>query len=115
MQLMEKKGHRQVMAKVSTTTTKEQNYFNPLITIGLIVGALVIGILLIWQGVTAAGSPDPTVKHLSPLVAILDVAVLIFREGVECVVVLTAVTASLRGANGSYRKPIGTGVVIGSY
>jgi high-affinity iron transporter len=87
---------------------------NSLMTVGLIGGVLVIAALFIWQGVTAAGTPDPTVPHLSPLVAILDVAALVFREGIECVIVLTAVTASLRGSNSSYRKPIGVGVLIGA-
>lgn len=86
----------------------------PFVTFGLIGAALAIAALLIWQGVTAAGNPDPTVAHLSPLIAILDVTALVFREGIECVVVLTAVTASLRGSNSSYRKPIGLGVVIGA-
>jgi high-affinity iron transporter len=45
---------------------------------------------------------------------VLDIAALVFREGIECVVVLTAVTASLRGSNSSYRKPIGIGVVLGA-
>ncbi|HET8844243.1 MAG TPA: FTR1 family protein [Ktedonobacteraceae bacterium] len=85
-----------------------------LLTGGLIGGALIIAALLTWQGVTAAGSPDPTTTHLSPLVAVLDIASLVFREGIECVVVLMAVTASLRGANQSYRKPIGIGVVVGA-
>lgn len=91
-----------------------QGRSRPLVTFGLIGTALAIAALLIWQGVTAAGNPDPTVAHLSPLTAILDVAALVFREGIECVVVLTAVTASLRGSNSSYRKPIGLGVIIGA-
>src|SRR5262249_45737844 len=55
-----------------------------------------------------------TTAHISPLVAVLEIAALVFREGIECVVVLTAVTASLRGSNSSYRRPIGIGVVIGA-
>jgi high-affinity iron transporter len=86
----------------------------PLVTFGLIVAALLIAALLIWQGVVAAGTPDPTTPHLSPLVAVLDIAALVFREGIECVVVITAVTASLRGSNSSYRKPIGAGVALGA-
>ncbi|HTK09031.1 MAG TPA: FTR1 family protein [Ktedonobacteraceae bacterium] len=96
----------------STTARKTQSP-HPLITGGLICAALVIAVLLVWQGVVAAGTPDPTTPHLSPLVAVLDIASLVFREGIECVVILTAITASLRGANQSYRKPIGLGVVVG--
>ena len=93
---------------------KRPTSLHPLITIGLICAALIIAAFLIWQGVTAAGSPDPTVPHTSPLVAVLDIAALVFREGIECVVILTAITASLRGANRSYRGPIGFGVIVGA-
>ncbi len=85
-----------------------------IMTVGLVVSALLVAALLVWQGVSAAGNPDPTVAHTTPLVAVLDIAALVFREGIECVVVLTAITASLRGANSAYRKPIGVGVVGGS-
>lgn len=99
--------------KTSTASGKTTS-FHPLFTGGLICAALIIAALLIWQGVTAAGNPDPTVAHTSPLVAVLDIAALVFREGIECVVVLTAITASLRGTNRSYRGPIGLGVVVGA-
>lgn len=99
---------------VKKGTPNEPVLARNLVTVCLIAAALVIAALLIWQGATAAGTPDPTAPHLSPLVAILDIAALVFREGIECVVVITAVTASLRGTNSSYRKPIGVGVVIGA-
>jgi high-affinity iron transporter len=94
--------------------TNRPVFSRPLVTTSLLVAALLLAALLIWQGVTAAGNPDPTVAHLSPFTAVLDIAALVFREGIECVVVLTAVTASLRGSNRSYRKPIGAGVLIGA-
>jgi high-affinity iron transporter len=92
----------------------ERKYLHPLVTTSLIGAALIIAALLIWQGVTAAGNPDPTIAHTSPLVAVLDIAALVFREGIECVVVLTAITASLRGSNQAYRGPIGVGVIVGA-
>ena len=77
------------MAKNSPTESR--TFVQSVVTAGLIVAALVIAALLVWQGVTAAGTPDPTVPHTNPLVAVLDIAALVFREGIECVVVLTAV------------------------
>ncbi|HST06087.1 MAG TPA: FTR1 family protein [Chloroflexia bacterium] len=77
------------------------------------LGALVILAVLVWQGATSAGSPDPTAPHNSSPAATLDVAVLVFREGLECILVLTAITAGLLGANKSFRKPIGIGVIAG--
>lgn len=92
----------------------KKSALHPLVTTSMIGAALIIAALLVWQGVTAAGTPDPTVARTSPLVAVLDIAALVFREGIECVVVLTAITASLRGSNRSYRGPIGVGVAVGA-
>jgi high-affinity iron transporter len=78
----------------------------------LLLAALGIVGVLIWQGVTAKGSPDPTLPHTSPMVAILDIGVLVFREGLECVLVLAAITASMIGKNESHRKPIAVGAGI---
>jgi high-affinity iron transporter len=85
----------------------------PLVFAGLVIGALLIAAVLIWQGVAAAGSPDPTLPHTSRAVAVLDIAVLVFREGLECVLVLSAITAGLMGSNQPYRRPIGLGAAAG--
>ena len=65
----------------------------------LLAAAFVLGIL-IWQGVTAKGAPDPTLPHTSKTVAVLDIGVLVFREGLECILVLSAITASMVGELG---------------
>ena len=71
----------------------------------------VVGIL-IWQGVTAHGTPDPTRPHTSPTVAFLDIGVLVFREGLECILVLAAITASMIGAKKVHRRPVAVGAAI---
>lgn len=78
----------------------------------LMAAAIVIGVL-VWQGVTAQGAPDPTTPHTSPTVALLDIGVLVFREGLECILVLSAITASMVGNNQSHRRPIAVGAGIG--
>ena len=45
--------------------------------------------------------------------ATLNIALLVFREGLECVLVLAAITAGLMGSNSCIRRPIGVGVVVG--
>jgi high-affinity iron transporter len=77
------------------------------------VGALLVVGVLVWHGVTASGNPDPTVPHLSPTVALLDIGVLVFREGLECILVLSAITASMVGSHQTYRRPIAFGAGIG--
>jgi high-affinity iron transporter len=79
----------------------------------LIGAALLVAAVLVWQGLTAAGAPDPTVPHTSPGVAILDIGVLVFREGLECILVLSAITASMMGGNQAYRRPIAVGAGVG--
>jgi high-affinity iron transporter len=75
-------------------------------------GLLVLGVL-VWQGITASGNPDPTTSHLTPAAAMLDTGVLVLREGLECILVLSAITASMMGANQGYRRPIAIGAGLG--
>ena len=79
----------------------------------LIASAAVVVGVLVWQGITASGNPDPTAAHLSTQAAIVDTGVLVFREGLECILVLAAITASMMGGNQSYRRPIAVGAGIG--
>jgi high-affinity iron transporter len=73
---------------------------------------------LAWKAVTAPdGVPDPTAPgvHLSHGAVVVDSALLVFREGLEAVLVLAAFTASFVGANSGYRKPVaaGAGIALG--
>src|SRR5271155_1998949 len=75
----------------------------------LLAAAAVVAGVLIWQGVTAAGNPDPTQPNTSRLGAIMDVGVLVFREGLECILVLAAITANMTGEKQGFRRPVVTG------
>jgi high-affinity iron transporter len=77
--------------------------------------AIVIGIL-VWQGITAKGNPDPTAANTSPAAATLDIGVLVFREGLETILVLAAIVASMTGERTAQRKPViaGAGVAFGA-
>ncbi len=96
-----------------STTSRINHKLRSLAIVSLLIGALIIVAVLVWQGVTAAGSPDPTTPHTSAPVAVLDIAVLVFREGLECVLVLSAIVAGLMGSNQPYRRPIGVGAGVG--
>jgi high-affinity iron transporter len=71
-------------------------------------GVLVLA-ALIWQGVATGGNPDPTAAHLSRSAVIVDTGLLVFREGLEMILVLAAITASFVGGNQSYRRPVAVG------
>jgi high-affinity iron transporter len=69
-------------------------------------------ILAIIAAITAGGAPDPTVARTSST-RVVDIAVLVFREGLESILVLTAITASMTSSADRYRNPIGLGTLIG--
>ena len=75
--------------------------------------ALPIVAILIWQGVTSSGNPDPTVANTTRLSAIMDTAVLVFREGLESILVLAAITAGLSRRQDGMAKPIFAGASAG--
>jgi high-affinity iron transporter len=80
-----------------------------------LVASAAIGALA-WKAVTAPGGvPDPTAAgtHLGHGAAIVDSGLLVFREGLEAVLVLAALTASFVGANGRLRRPVAAGAGAG--
>src|SRR2546421_12556002 len=60
----------------------------------LVLAGLAVLTALVWQGITASGNPDPTVAHISRGAAIVDTGLLVFREGLEMILVLSAITPS---------------------
>src|SRR5881296_2204022 len=84
----------------------------PALRIGVIVAALFVTAMLVWQGVTAHGAPDPMRPNTSQTVAFLDIGILVFREGLECILVLAAITASMTGAKRVHRQPVALGAGV---
>ena len=85
----------------------------PAKTIGFILAALIVAGVLVWQAVTAAGNPDPAAKGLSPAAMIVSTGVLVFREGLEAILVLAAVTAGMaRGEQKNYLKAVPVGGLV---
>jgi high-affinity iron transporter len=91
---------------IAGDATKPKSPARMAFRISLLVCALAIVAVLVWQGVTAQGNPNPTAPHTSPTAAVLDIAVLVFREGLESILVLAAIVASMRGERESQRRPI---------
>jgi high-affinity iron transporter len=78
----------------------------------LVIAALVVAGVLVWQGITANGNPNPAAPNTSPTAAVLDIGVLVFREGLESILVLAAIMASMVGEKQSHRHPIVAGAGI---
>ena len=81
----------------------------PIHKILLILAAFGVLLAMTWQGLTTGGSPDPTRANTSPAVAVLDIGILVFREGLECILVLAAITASMTGTRRACRRPVAFG------
>jgi high-affinity iron transporter len=80
--------------------------------IGWAALAIVLGGVFLWQLLSAGGgTPDPTApgSHLGHSAVVLDSAILVLREGLETILVLAVLTASMRGGNQAYRKPLAAG------
>jgi high-affinity iron transporter len=80
--------------------------------IGFTALAFALAGLLVWQILNAGGgTPDPTdpTAHLSHFAVVLDSGILVLREGLETILVLAVLTASMRGANRGYRRPVAAG------
>jgi high-affinity iron transporter len=67
----------------------------------------------VWQTVTSAGNAHSTAASVSGLSAVFDIGILVFREGLECVLVLAAITASMTGEQQAYRVPVAIGAGVG--
>ena len=84
----------------------------PIHRILLLLAAVVVLGLMTWQGLTTGGSPDPTRANTSRSVAVLDISILVFREGLECILVLAAITASMTGPRSHCRRPVAWGAAL---
>ena len=97
--------------------TASINYSQVILRTVLVGAGLVVLAMLVWQGMSAAGNPNPLAVDVkaSPTVAMLDIGVLVFREGLECILVLSAITASMVGSNRSHRRLVAMGAGVGFF
>ena len=84
----------------------------------MVLVAAVVVVVISWHA--RGGTTDPTDlpagDRLSHTSVVVDSAILVFREGLETILVLAAVMASFLGGNRVYRRPVavGGGGAIGS-
>jgi len=103
-------GDTQTIRTPSARAAQSRSFY---VWVLVALAVAVTGVLLGWHA--HGGTPDPSdpATHMSRTSAIVDSAVLVFREGLECILVLAAITASLRGGNTGYRRPITAGALLG--
>lgn len=77
------------------------------------VGALAVAAALAWQGIEMHGAPDPSARGLNSSAMALSSGVLVFREGLEAILVLAAVTAGVVRNKKWYWRSVALGVAAG--
>ncbi len=78
----------------------------------LTLAAVAVGAVMVWEAVSSGGDPDPLRSRASGA-AVLDIGVLVFREGLESILVLAAITATMVGTSRGYRRPVAWGAAVG--
>ena len=68
--------------------------------------------VLLLQLLRAGGLPDPLAR-VDFGARVLDITVLVFREGLECILVVAALTANIVGTRREYQKPVAAGLGLG--
>jgi high-affinity iron transporter len=80
----------------------------PFTSVLLSAGAAAVAAVLILQVLRTGGLPDPT-GHSDFGARVLDISVLVFREGLECILVLSAITANMVGPRRTLQRPVAAG------
>jgi high-affinity iron transporter len=83
-----------------------------IIRIAACMVALLIVSLLVWRIFPRPDAQGTAVAQRESASAVLDIGVLVFREGLECILVLAAITASMVGSRQAYQRPIAAGAAI---
>ena len=97
----------------SDTTIRTHPGRNRFFPVAFAIGACLLLVAVAWQAIAAAGIPDATALGRGSIAQVVDIAILVFREGLECILVLSAITASLMKSEDAYWRPVATGVSVG--
>jgi high-affinity iron transporter len=99
--------------ELSRTVPQRSGYMKRPAWIATAVAVIAVVAVLVWRGIVSLGNPDPLAVQTSRSAAVFDIAVLVLREGLECILVLAAITAGLIGEQQRYRRPVAAGAGVG--
>lgn len=102
-----------VTRMLSDTTVRSHPVRSRFFPIALAVGACLLLGVAVWQTFASAATDDTSALGGGSISQIVDIAILVFREGLECILVLSAITASLMKSEDAYWRPVATGVSVG--
>jgi high-affinity iron transporter len=96
-------------AGAATDRTRSRSF---IVWVLVVLAVAVAVVILGWRA--EGGPPDPTAEgvRMSATSAVINSAVLVFREGLETILVLAAIMAGLLGGNRAYRRPVAIGGIV---
>jgi high-affinity iron transporter len=98
-------------AKPAASRTSRTSSAGFYVWTAIVLAVAVAVVVVSWHA--AGGTTDPTAlpagHRLSHTTVVVNSAILVFREGLETILVLAAITASFLGANKVYRRPVAAG------
>jgi high-affinity iron transporter len=101
--------------KAKTAHRRAGQQWSFYVWVALALAVATAAVILGWH--SSGGTVNPGIaanaRHMSRTTAVINSAILVFREGLETILVLAAVTASFRGANSVYKRPVAIGGGIG--
>ena len=83
-----------------------------LFRVALVAAFLLVASGFIRLGLASLGGRNSALPDSRSTAVILDISVLVFREGLECILVLAAITASMAGSRQAYQRPVAVGAGI---
>src|SRR5581483_8616441 len=76
------------------------------VLVGIVLAVAATAVILARHSGAGVFDPSDPANHLSRTTAVINSAILVFRDGLETILVLAAVMASFLGANTVYRRPV---------
>jgi high-affinity iron transporter len=98
---------------ISHTAPQRSGYIKRAAWTAIAATVFTVVAVLTWRGIVSLGNPDPLAPQTSRSAAVFDITVLVLREGLECILVLAAITAGLIGEQQRYRRPVVAGAGVG--
>ena len=77
-----------------------------------VAGLAIVAGLVYLMATASTGPADPTEIAQSHGTAVFNSAIIVFREGLEAVLIFAAVTASMEGGNKARRRPVVVGATV---
>lgn len=98
----------------SEIASRQSGSGNFVVRLVLGLAVLPLAAVMIGYAVLSSGEPNPMAEPRGSMSGVLDIGILVFREGLECILVLSAITASMVKSGEPYQRPVAGGMGVGA-